>query len=57
MRQYKGCCHFANCRELATHGFKSQRGRIQVNKYCYIHAKQMQQQKVFPNCELVSIRK
>lgn len=55
-KDYNMCCYYGNCKENATHGFKSKLGRTQRAKYCYTHVKEIKQNGQFPNCEIISIQ-
>ena len=48
-------CHFGRCAYPATHGFKSEKGNIQDQQYCYKHAKEVRDLKAFPNCKITNL--
>ncbi len=51
----KNICIFADCKEKATTGFKSQIKIIQPQKYCRKHAYVVKSNGAFPRCKIVSL--
>lgn len=57
MKKKKGICHFANCKKIATYGFRERKSdRMQQQTYCREHAYLVKSYKAFPNCRVIQLK-
>jgi len=57
MKKTKGICHFADCKKVATYGFRHRKSnRLQQETYCREHAYLIKRNKAFPECKIIPLK-